>query len=388
MTKRILLVCMPDSVHVGRWLEMHKGQDYSVFIFPSSPMRRTHAKVLGLLDSPPGQLLGVTFPRIFRALAIPLWVLDRRVLFNDKIRSLFIKSLIKRWKPDLLHIMETQNGGYPASIALDSLSPEVKPKVLLTLFGSDLFWYGRFESHRGRIEGVLKQTDFLAVECSRDEKLSRNLGFKGQVLPAMPVSGGLESAKVFESVTRENLTNRRIIAVKGYGGKWGQGALALKALALVQSDILDKFEVVVFSAERSVRGPARALRKTGAKITFIPKFGLSHQELLNLMAKSRVFIGLSKSDGLPASVLEAMSQGAFPIQTSTACVDGWFLNGISGFSIDAIESSELARKIEIALTDDDLVFDAQLRNLGTIRSRYRLDSMKTLALRVYLSLIP
>lgn len=385
MTKRILLVCMPDSVHVGRWLELHKREKYSVYIFPSSPMRGMHAKLSELLAPSSEQEIVITFPKILRFLALPMWFLDRRFGFNNRVRAFYISNLIKKWKPDLVHIMETQNGGYPTSIALNSLKLGDRPKVLLTLFGSDIFWFGKFPSHKLRIQNLLSQTDYLAVECVRDERLARGLGYRGAVLPPAPVGGGLRPDLIAKPDSKDSLLRRKIIAVKGYGGKWGQVNIALEALAKVPLDVLADFEVFVFSAERKARRPAHRLRSLGVPVTVSPKFALDHADVLDLMRKSRVYLGISRSDGLPASLLEAMSQGVFPIQTSTSCLESWIINGKSGFVIDSVEISNIAHKIEVALKEDNLLLKAQKINLKTIEDRYSLDSLKSQVIKVYLT---
>ncbi len=48
------------------------------------------------------------------------------------------------------------------------------------------------------------------------------------------------------------------------------------------------------------------------------------------MSRSRANIGFSKSDGISTSLLEAMTMGAFPIETGTACASDWIQDGVSG----------------------------------------------------------
>jgi glycosyltransferase involved in cell wall biosynthesis len=65
-------------------------------------------------------------------------------------------------------------------------------------------------------------------------------------------------------------------------------------------------------------------KDTGLDITAHAKDSLSHQQVLELFAKSKIYVGLSESDGISTSMLEAMAMGAIPVQTSTACCDEWF----------------------------------------------------------------
>jgi hypothetical protein len=78
--------------------------------------------------------------------------------------------------------METQNGAYPLEIALRNLTKrgQRNPRVLLTLCGSDLYWYSQVQRHRKRIAKVLATVDYLALECERDKKLANQFGFRGR----------------------------------------------------------------------------------------------------------------------------------------------------------------------------------------------------------------
>jgi len=58
---------------------------------------------------------------------------------------------------------------------------------------------------------------------------------------------------------------------------------------------------------------------------------MSHKQVLEMFAKSIIYVGLSESDGIRISMLEAMAMGATPVQTSTACCDEWF--GDSGVAV-------------------------------------------------------
>jgi hypothetical protein len=210
---------------------------------------------------------------------------------------------------------------------------EAKYKTMLTLFGSDLYWYSRFKKHADLITNLLPRIDIVSAECERDLGLARQFGFSGQFLPLTPVSGGLEAARIPEPESLAAFSKRRIIAVKGYGGTWGRGALAIEALGNLKSD-LSGYQVVIFSCGYAARTAARRyLRPAGIEYRIYKKASLNHEALLDIFRRARIFVGVSKSDGLPATMLEAMSQGAYPIQTGTACIQGWFDPTLSHRSI-------------------------------------------------------
>ena len=77
--------------------------------------------------------------------------------------------------------------------------------------------------------------------------------------------------------------------------------------------------------------------------------------MLRLFAAARCYLGVSVSDAISTSMLEALAMGAFPIQTNTSCCEEWIENGKTGFSIPPDDVDVIADRIRQAVTDDDLV---------------------------------
>ena len=85
-------------------------------------------------------------------------------------------------------------------------------------------------------------------------------------------------------------------------------------------------------------------------------------------SKARIYLGISRSDGVSTSLLEAMALGTFPIQSSTSCADEWIKNGKSGFLVKN-NISIISQKLLKALKDDNLVNNASKINLNTIKKK-------------------
>lgn len=370
----ILLVAMPDSVHVARWLEFHKNANLRFVVFPSSPLRRAHENIIGLMEDTSEGMSQIVLPLHWRVFALFLWLLDRDIFFSNRVRALFIKRAIKRYKPHVVHIMESQNGGYPASIALSGLAANNRPKVLLTLFGSDLFWYRRFSKHENRLIELLQNVDWLAIECQRDSDIAKTLGYSGKIMEARPVTGGIPGASIAQLESLDSFQQRRKIAIKGYGGKWGRGHLAVRAICGMANE-LKEFEINVYSAGWKSRFWSKILALKGVRVAVFGKGKLSHNEMLKMFSESIIHIGLSRSDGLPASMLEAMSQGAFPVQSETACLDGWISSSQQGHIVEDMSPSQIGSEIHGLLKNRERLWGAQGLNLLKVKKDYRLESV-------------
>jgi hypothetical protein len=143
------------------------------------------------------------------------------------------------------------------------------------------------------------------------------------------------------------LRERNVIAIKGYHGWVGRAKVALAAIEMI-SVSLAGIDTVVLSANRSVVSMARRIsKKSGLKITVHKKGALSHSQMLSLFESSKIYIGLSESDGISTSLLESMAMGAIPVQTSTSCCGEWFNE--TGVSVTEISKTAVAKAIEGAL---------------------------------------
>ena len=361
--KKILIVAMADSVHTARWLEQFENSDYEFVLFPSSPHRRIHPKIVRLLSE--SSQMKISIPNGLRNTGLILAAIDKFVA--NRFRGLLLRRIINKYQPHILHALETQGAGYISLVALEKVSK--RPYFILTLWGSDLFWFRKFERHMVRLKCLLPLVDLLSMECDRDVEIARSLGFKGEVFPPFPVTGGYETVERFGDDAKTTTSARRVILVKGHTRFVGRGTQALAALSAL-AELLKKYEIVVYSADPKAKRFARKIRKQfEIKVSLYSRGELAHQELLEIFGSSRIYVGISLSDGISVSLQEAMVCGAFPIQTNTSCADEWIVNGKSGFIVSPDDHAGLVKAISSALQDDALVDKAAQINYEVARNR-------------------
>lgn len=356
---RVLIVGMLDSIHLVNWIRHHTSSELRILLFPSSPMRRLHPELTEIIQS--SQVARIRVVPGAKLFALPLWLADQ--IFADLFRASLLWTVIKLFKPQIVHANELQNAGYLTSRVFRVLRGE-KPIFIATNYGSDIFWFGRKPRHAKRLRELLSQVDRYAAECARDVQIARNLGFKGLVLPVRPNAGGFSKCELTRTLAPAE--NRSLIMVKGYHGWVGRARIAIDALELIADDIR-QFEILIYSSNiRTLTRASRLARRTGLNITALGKGALSHSEMLDRFSRAIVYVGLSLSDGISTSMLEAMAMGAIPVQTSTACCDEWFeTTGVAISNISAQEVAEgIGRAIELALTTD-----SALKNREIIREK-------------------
>jgi hypothetical protein len=328
-------------------------------LFPSSPKRRVHSELETLLSGNHKAKYGLVCGS--RYLALPLWLLDK--FFSNSFRGSILRSSIKNFRPDIVHALELQNAGYVCAKALSKGKPN-GVKFMVTNWGSDIFWFQQFPRHKAKLKKLLQLADRYSAECERDVVLAKSLGFNGQVTPVIPNAGGFSKADL--SAPRLPPGERKTIAFKGYHGWVGRAKVSLEAVREM-SEELQGYQIVVYSANKSVLKLAKRVSKEiGLEITGLRKGAMSHKQVLEMFAKSKIHVGLSESDGISTSMLEAMAMEAMPVQTSTACCDEWF--GESGVTVPAITVPTVKDAIRRGVNLAEDPTNAQI-NLETIRNR-------------------
>ena len=378
--KKILIVAMADSVHTGRWIRQFDDEEIEIVLFPSTPHRRIHPLIKNRLEES-GSTLKIS--QWMKFIALPLGVAD--LIFSNFFRSKLLAREIKKFKPDLIHIMETQHAGYLTDKALGLIN--LKQKVILSIWGSDLFWFSQFSKHILKLKSILSKVDLLIMECRRDQELAKSLGYVGSFYEFMPATGGMNTELLGKKARVVAPKDRKWIAVKGYSGFVGQGKDAVKVVAKIESQIED-FSVFVYSVGLGTWLNSRNLRKKmGVRLVMARKHTLTNNQIEEMFLKSRVALGLSLSDGLPATVKEAMCMGAFPIQTSTSCAAEWFTDGVGGILVEPNDISATATTLLRVLRDDQLVDNAMEINLNQSEYLFSNEALTQRAKNLYSSVL-
>ncbi len=372
---RLLIVARADSVHTTRWISQIADRGWDVHLFPGTDsgtdihpgMRNVVLHHSGFLarGAPPE---GVAFrgdPPLRR-----IGNLARRRLFgglSPGCRAARLSRLVETLRPDVVHSMEMQAAGYLTREAKRLLRGRFPPWIV-TNWGSDIYLFGRQAEHEPKIRDVLGACDYYSCECLRDVALAKTFGFRGTVFPVIPSAGGFDLAAAAALRRPGRPSARRTIVLKGYQHWAGRALVGLRALSRC-ADALAGYEVAVYSASPDVAAAAGLFGKeTGIPVRIVPK-GTPHAGILRLHGQARLSVAVSASDGLPASLLETMIMGSFPIQSWTACADEWIEHGATGLLVPPDDPDAVAAAIRRALGDDGLVDGAAEKNARVAAER-------------------
>lgn len=354
--KKVLLIGFLDSPHFARWVELLLDKsDLNLVLFSSSPGRRLNPKLVEILSNSPYR---VTISSWSPRYPWFTYLLDLFPLIELRARKL--NKCLRETKFDAIHYFEMQHSGY---LLTKSAPPGITP-VAYSNYGSDIFWFSRFQAHAKKIAKALAITDLVFYECDRDLEFIQNHVKPGARLCKTVNSGGLRERAVDTDKARDT------ILIKGYSNKWGRALWVLWQLKSARNEIRGKFRIVLYSCDYHV--PVLAAFWSALfriKVESYLKGSLTHEQTLELFNGAIMHIAVSRSDGIPSSTLEAMQGGAIPIQSSTACMEEWIIHGRTGFLIEE-RSDELLLAFHRILSDADFRAKAAKKNKSAIRDRH------------------
>jgi hypothetical protein len=357
---QVLLIGMLDSIHVARWLTQFKDSSIDFLVFPSKKFRKIHPELVTLSKCNNFKIFGLPQTRgIAGYLDFLRYVLPTKMGFLTQRQRSLSKILLRR-KFDFVHALELQGAGY----LVDSLDVELlrHPSLIVTNWGSDIYFFKKFPDHERRIKSLLAKADYYSAECERDYRLARNLNFSGADLPCIPNAGGFDLVNSSQEFSLPS--HRKQILIKGYGGIFGRADLPISILELVAEEF-PSYRFHFYSVTEDVQLllnqlPEKLLSRI--RITTV-KQRIAHSEMLREFQKSRIYIGCSESDGVSTSFLEALTTGTYPIQTGTSCANEWVMKGAVASIIELTENSLLSA-IREALSGDSVVDDASRVNFS------------------------
>ncbi len=337
--KKVLVIGMLDSIHLSRWLSQFEDQPIVFTIYPSTKFRSVHPDLLSLVNS--NKNYHFTQKRLISLFGYREFLLNK---FLSRIFKRFspqkrLAKLIERYKFDCIHALEIQGAGY---LLIDSQFKNSKEsqKVIVTNWGSDIYYFEKNLADKVKIQEVLNLADYYSAECHRDYELALKNGFSGKFLPMNPNAGGFKQDAFKRNIKTSN--NRSQIIAKCYGGRFGLGKFIIGAIdeyfSINKSDSVFFYSVTL---DLELALDSLALKYPNRVSFSTVRNKLSISEMYEKFANSRIYIGASKSDGISTSFLEALVFGAYPIQTDTSCGSEWVEKGFRAHLVEPNQNALL-----------------------------------------------
>jgi len=326
-----------------------------------------------LANNPKITFLGIQNNGFFRISGYIDYIMEKlfKFCFNKNFRELLLNYKIRSSHYDYVHALESQSAGYLCSRVLRKY-PSIP--LILNCWGSDIYFYKNQANHQLQLKILLNRANYFSADCKRDYLLAYEFGFNGIRLPIIPSIEPILIPIKYEDLIQ--LEERKLILVKGYGAMFGDLGAILPELERVL--ISYKWINLQFYSldEEYIEIINSLISKYPSRVTYISnKNKISNLEMQKLFSRALIHIGYSKSDGLPAAIIESMKWGAYPIQTNTSCVEELVLDGASASLIPLINHN-LGSEIETIINNLPKYEDLVKINIEFVNQNYSFISLE------------
>ncbi len=385
---RLLFVGSAFSVHTPRWLAQLDGTGWDVHLFdPTDRLIHPDLDSVTLYTgwkkpTPAGVDARFRWPfsrgRYLLERRLPkVW---RLILSPGEVR---LARLIERLRPDCIHSLGLQHYSEFVLRARTILGGSLPAPWIYSCRGSDIYLFRDLPGQAELIRDVVSRCDYYMCNCRRDVHLAEEHGLRGELLGLFQGCGGYPLAEMERLRSTDRPSQRRVIAVKGLQTEAGNALAGIEALARC-ADALAGFELRFFHVNcdpvrQAITGLAR---ETGLSVEIVPR--CERRKIWSLLGESRAMLAVSRSDGIPNTMIEAMIMGAFPIQTNPGgSTAEWIEDGHNGLLIPPDDPGAIARAVTAAITDDARVDRAAEINQRLTRERVEASAVRDRVIDAY-----
>lgn len=395
---KILFCVQASAQHAARWINLFEDRGWDLHVYENllpgygiNPEFRCGCFHLPYpATTPPGTEAVSSLRRSIKArLSVKL---GRGIppALARKAHEEYLAWLIRDLKPDVIHMLglavNWRNQATPLVAVRERLGGRLPAPLMYTVWGNDLEVFGHMKREREGVERFLRCVDYCVTECDRDTRLASQMGFSGHFCGKIPQYGGADMAAVSKFMAPGPSSARRLIVLKGRdhaegGDPIGRAMVAMKAFALC-AEALKPYRIAILQASPVVKAEAATLAAVhGLDIQVLPR--LSYDGLKRLMGAARIVMAITVNEGLPSTLVEAMSFGALPLHSDLEPIREWVGDGRNGVLVPPEDVDAVARGLHRAIADDALVDKASALNATIIRERLDTATIKTEAIRLY-----
>ena len=374
---RILMVSM-NSIHFRRWTSQLENSGHEVFWFDALGAE-------GVIK----ELPWVTQKSDWRLRLKKGRYLIKKLGFikklNERNISKAFEDYVKEIKPDVVHCFAFQISIIPI---LDVIKRYRNIKWVGSSWGSDVYYFKELGISRDQFYESVKHLNYMFTDYKRDARILRECGFEGVHLGVFPGNGGIDFNLPFDNLKRPDERNR--IFIKAYDDEIARGEVVAKAIFELPTSMFADYVLVFLGASEDSIAHIKAAHTTKLKMEIYPRNEpIKNSQILELLSDSYLYIGNSLSDGIPNLLLEAMGNGAFPIQSNPGGVTSEIIEDEkNGLLIkDSLDVEEIKSLLTKALSDHSMIENCFENNIKEIRSRCNRKNLKRKIEEAYIQMV-
>jgi glycosyltransferase involved in cell wall biosynthesis len=285
-----------------------------------------------------------------------------------------ISRLVREIRPDILVGYRIQSYGFLAA------STGFHPLVLAGQCES-IVWPPDSRVNRRFSRYAISHADLIHAWSEGMARALLRLGARPEIVHTYP--RGVRTDVFFPAKERPPSPAKTIIITRGLSPEYHHKAL-LQAVMQIKKNYAQELDCLILGdgPQRTSLESLAANSGLGDRIR-LPGF-LPQERVADYLRRSEVYVSLVSTDGVSASLLEAMACGIFPIVPDIPANRFWIHDGRNGFLLPMQDWQRdrmagflkppddyplLAKKIVAALSDDELREEARAINLGLVQKK-------------------
>ena len=301
-----------SNIHTIRWTQYLARNNHEVYIIsPSFP----HIK----------DIEGV---KIYK---IPYYYSINTILLSFP----YIKYILKKLKPDILHGIFLSHCGFYAS--LTGYRPFIG-----TALGSDVLLAPKLRiRRRAQLKYTLERADVITVDAEILKTSLKKMGYPDSRVKL--IYFGVDASLLKQNIKKKN---KVLISIRNLSDIYNIDII-IEAFFKIKQKASKYSLIVVGDIEKYPQ-----LHRVDPHIKYIDP--MPHNDIIELMNGCEIFVSVPSSDASSVSLLEALALGIFPIVTDLPANREWIKHGLNGLLVSPRNSTDLANKLLEAIQNREL----------------------------------
>lgn len=297
-------------------------------------------------------------------------VSGRPDIWFSEFEGELLASTIRRWQPDIIHTLGIEFSGLPYQAVRRRYGLErIGTWVVTAWGGSDFDLVCHDPQYFTKLSSALKDCDYFIADNDPAYRKAEEHGLNSSKIinrGITPGAGGVEvdRLRAFRSANPSQL--RTILIPKAYECPFSKILPVFEALKLCWNQI-SPCKLVMTACNDEAKAWFQALPENIRSCTVLEE-RIPHEQLLDIMGRSRVVLAPSLIDGVPNTLYESMATGAFPIFSPLETFRDLLKAGQNILYARNLYPCEIAEALVKSMDDDVLVDKAAELNLQLVRS--------------------
>ncbi len=418
---RVLFIGWPESSHSHAWIDLLEGAfNTRLFSLPSSepPVAwnvRTYltAREIPRRDTASRRTVFPPHPGTVSHLSFLASEAKQKGLLNGRSETLVdgglkllgrlpglgrypttieqaLASVIRTWRPDILHTLGIEPASFFYARTRKQFGLEgIGRWIVQARGGPDLAILPYAADVRALITECLALCDHFICDNMQNYENAARLGLDGRksVSPGMGVvsgCGGIDIGALRQRWTLMPSQRERVIVwPKAYETYTAKAMPVFEAIVKVWDKIQPCRIEMLWMTQPEVRLWYEKFFPDHIKAACPAHYRLSREETLAHIARARVMLAPSISDGIPNTMMEAMALGAAPIVSPLDTITPVVENDQHVLFARNLYPDDIAAALVRMMTDDALVDRLATNNLVRIRELADREAVRARALEYY-----